>query len=103
MISISTLEFRYYVVIIITREFGKTLNYKGLRQFRKSAFNKLLRLKQVCGFQTSISIARFLRFVFYVVNISDQGCLGMYSQSNLLDRMLGLDSYEPCPQDFTNI
>ena len=31
-------------------------------------------------------------------------CLGAYSQSNLLDRMLRLHSYQPCPQDYcTNV
>ena len=53
---------------------------------------------QVCGFQTLI--ARFLRFVFYVVRISDQGCFEVYIQSNLLDRMLQRHSYQPCPQDY---
>ena len=39
-----------------------------------------------------------------MVRISDQGCLGAYSQSNLLDRMLRLHSYQPCPQDYcTNV
>ena len=34
----------------------------------------------------------------------DQRCLGVYIQSNLLDRILWLHSYEPCPQDYcTNI
>ena len=33
-------------------------------------------LKQVCGFQTWTFIARFLHFVFYIFEISDQGCLG---------------------------
>ena len=61
-------------------------------------------LSQVCGFQTLIFIARFLRFVFYIVRISDQGCFEVYSQSNLLDRMLRQHSYQPCPQHFlTNI
>ena len=46
----------------------------------------------------------FLPFVFYIVRISDQGCFGLYSQYNLLDRMLRLHSYQPCPQDYcTNI
>ena len=49
-------------------------------------------------------IAKFLRFVFCIVRIFDQGCLGVYSQSNLLDRMLRLHSYQPCPQAYcTNI
>ena len=44
---------------------------------------------------------KVLRFVFYIVIISDQGCLGVYCrQSNLLDRMLRLHSYQPCPQDY---
>ena len=61
-------------------------------------------MKQVCGFQTCIFIARFLRFVFFIVRNSDQVCLGVYSQSNLLDRMLLLHSYQSCPQDYcTNI
>ena len=55
---------------------------------------------QVCGFQTLIFIARLLRFVFDIVRISDQGCFEVYSQSNLLDRMLRQNSYQPCPQDF---
>ena len=47
---------------------------------------------------------KLLRFAFHIVRISDQGCLGVYSQSNLLDRMLRLHSYQPCPQDYcTNI
>ena len=59
---------------------------------------------QVCGFQTWIFIARFLRFTFYIVRISDQGCFGVYSQSNLLDRMLRQHSDQSCPQDYcTNI
>ena len=49
---------------------------------------------QVCEFQTWIFIAGFLHFVFYLVRISDQECLGVYSQSNLLDGMLGLHSYQ---------
>ena len=33
-----------------------------------------------------------------------QGCFEVYSQSNLLHRMLRKHSYQPCPQDFfTNI
>ena len=53
---------------------------------------------------TWISIARFSRFVFYIARISEQGCLGVYSQSNLLDRMLRLHSYQPCPHDnLTNL
>ena len=68
------------------------------------AFNERRSLTQVCGFQTLIFIARVLRFVFYIVRISDQGCFEMYSQSNLLDRMLRQHPYQPCPQDFfTNI
>ena len=50
--------------------------------------------------------ARLLRFVFYVVRISDQGFLGVYSQSHQLDIgwMLRLHSDQPCPQDYcTNI
>ena len=39
-----------------------------------------------------------------IVRNSDQGCLGVYSQSNLLDWMLLLHSYQPFPQEFlTNI
>ena len=69
-----------------------------------SAFNDPLSLTQVCVFQTLIFIARFLRFVFYIVRISDQGCFEVYNQCNLLDRMLEQHSYQPCPQDvFTNI
>ena len=45
-------------------------------------------------------IAKFLHFVFYIAKISDQGCFGVYSQSNLLDRMLQLQSYQDY---FTNI
>ena len=63
-----------------------------------------LNLTQVCGFQTLIFIARFLRFVFSIVRIFDQGCFEVYSKSNLLDRMLLHHSYQPCPRDFfTNI
>ena len=59
---------------------------------------------QIREFQTLMFIARFLRFVFYIVRISNQGCFEVYSQSNLLDRMLRQHSYQPCPQDFfTNI
>ena len=57
----------------------------------------------MCGFQTWTFIGKFLRFVFYIVRISDQGCLGVYRQSNLLDRMLRLHSYQPCRQDVMNI
>ena len=45
----------------------------------------------------------------YVYNVcicvySDQGCLGAYNQSNLLDGMLRLHSSQLCPQDYcTNI
>ena len=47
---------------------------------------------------------KVLRFAFYVSRISDKGCLGVYSQSNQLDRMLRQHSYQPCPQDYcTNI
>ena len=47
---------------------------------------------------------KVLRFAFYVARISDKGCLGVYSQSNQLDRMLRQHSYQPCPQDYcTNI
>ena len=55
---------------------------------------------EVCGFQTWIFIARFLRFVFYIAGISDKGCFGVYSQSKVLHRMLRLHSYQPCPQDY---
>ena len=39
-------------------------------------------------------MSRFLRFVLYILRISDKGCLGVYCQSNLLDRMLRLHSYQ---------
>ena len=42
----------------------------------------------------------FLRFLFYIVRISDQGCLEVYSQSHLRDRMLRLHSYQPCLQEY---
>ena len=36
-----------------------------------------------------------------VVTFSNQqGCPGVYSQSKLLDAMLQLHSYQPCPQDY---
>ena len=35
-----------------------------------------------------------------VVTIINQGCPGVYSQSKLLDAMLQLHSYQPCPQDY---
>ena len=46
----------------------------------------------------------FLRFVFYIVRLSEQGCFGVYDQSNLLHKMLRMHSYQPCPQNYcTNI
>ena len=46
----------------------------------------------------------FLHFVFYIVRIYDQVCFEVYSQPNLLDRMLRQHPYQPCTQDFcTNI
>ena len=45
-----------------------------------------------------------LRFIYYIVRIFDQRCFGVYSLSNLLNRMLRLHSFQPCPQhDFANI
>ena len=59
---------------------------------------------QIREFQTLMFIARFLRFAFYIVRISNQGCFDVYSQSNLLERILRQHSYQPFPQDFrTNI
>ena len=55
---------------------------------------------QVCGFQTWMFMARFLHFIFYIIRTSDQRCFGVYSQSNLLDRMLQLHSYQAYPQDY---
>ena len=104
MIFIGIVEFRYYVVIIILVNLGKPEAIRDLRSLDWSAFSEFLSLKQVCGFQTWIFIARFLRFAICIVRISGQGCLGVYSQSDLLDRMLRLYSYQPCPQDYcTNI
>ena len=71
-----------YVVIIIQVNLGM-----GLKQLRL--------ITVVFGFQNRIFIARFLRFVCCIV--SDQRCLRVYSQSNLLDRMLRLFSYQTCP------
>ena len=82
---------------------GETLSSKGLRQLRLINFNVPLSLKQVCGFQNRILIARFLRFVYYIVRICDQESLGVYSQSNLLDRMLRLHTFQPCSQDYLTI
>ena len=79
MISIGTVEFRYYVVIIILVNLGKPEAIRDLRSLDWSAFSEFLSLKQVCGFQTWIFIARFLCFVFYIVRISDQGCFAVYS------------------------
>ena len=42
----------------------------------------------------------FLRFAFYIVRISDQVCFEVYSQSNLVDRILRQHCYQPCLQDF---
>ena len=48
--------------------------------------------------------AMFLRFVFSIVRIFDQGCFEVYSQSNLIDTILRQHSYQPCPQNvFTNV
>ena len=63
-------------------------------------------MNQGFGFQTGIFIATqfSLSFVYYFVKISDQGCFGVYSQSNLHDRMLRLHSYQYYPQNYcTNI
>ena len=83
-----------------TSELGKILRYKGLRQLRLISFQWTSDSEQVCGFQSWIFIAKFLRFVFCIVRISDQGRFGVYSQSSLLDRMLLLHSYQRCPQDY---
>ena len=101
IISISTVEFRYYIIIILVN-LGKPLT---IRELGSWDFNEPLSLKQVCGFQTWILIARFLPFVFYVT-ISEEciDCLGVYSQPSLLYRLLQLHSYQTCPQEyFTNI
>ena len=42
----------------------------------------------------------FLRFIFYIARISDQRGLGVYSQSNVLVKMLPLHSDQPWPQDY---
>ena len=98
-LGIVTYFYRYSRLQILicyynTSELGKTLSYEGLKHLRL-AFNKPLSLKQVCEFQTWIFIASFLCFVFYIVRISDQGSLGLYSHSKLRDRMLRLHSYQP--------
>ena len=72
MISIGTVEFRYYVVIIIPVDLGKPSEIRDWGSLDWSAFDEPLSLKKVCGFQTWTSFARFLRFVFYFVRISDQ-------------------------------
>ena len=40
----------------------------------------------------------FLRFVHYIARTSDQGYLGMCSESSLLGRMLRMHSFQPCRQ-----
>ena len=71
-----------------------------IRQLRLiSVFSEPMNVKQVSEFQTRIFIARFLCFAFYIVRISDQGCLGMYTQSNLLDKILQVQSFQRCPED----
>ena len=99
MISISTVEFRCYVVIIILVNLGKPLAIRDSDSWDWSALNEPLSLMQGCGFQTRIFIARFLGFVYYIVRISDEQSLGVYNQSNLLDRMFWLYFFQPCPQD----
>ena len=37
---------------------------------------------------------------YFIYNICFEGYFEVYSQSNLLDRMLRQHSYQPCPQDF---
>ena len=96
MTSIGIIEFRYYVVIIIVVNSGKPQAIRDLGNLDWSAFSEPLSLKQVCGFQTWIFIVRLLHFVFCIVRISDQRCLGVHSQSKLLDRILRLHSYQSC-------
>ena len=103
MISIGTVEFRYFAfIIILTKNLGNwKLDWSVSGSWDWSAFNEPLSLKQVCGFQTWTFIARFLRFAFYIFwpRMS-----WVYNQSNLLDRILRLYCYQPCPQDYcTNI
>ena len=38
MISISTVQFRYYVAIILLVNLGKPISYKGLRQLKLISF-----------------------------------------------------------------
>ena len=68
-------------------ELGKTSSCKWLRQLKLISFQRTSSLKRVCGFQARIFITSFYCLVYYIVRISDQVCLGVYSQSNLLDRV----------------
>ena len=58
-----------------TNEPGKTLRYKGLRQFR------LISFQWTSQSETGLWISNldfyYLCFVFYIVKISSQGCLGV--------------------------
>ena len=76
----------------------------GLRQLRLVSFQWTSESDAGLWISDLDFYCKLLRFVFHIVRISDQGCLWVYSQSNLLDRMLQLHSYQPCPQDYcTNI
>ena len=70
-------------------ELEKTLIYNELRQLR--LISSQLTSESEAGLW--IFFCRFLRFVYYIVRIYDQGCFGVYSQSNLLDRIQLLYSY----------
>ena len=98
IISITTAEFRYYVVITIL---GKTLSYMGLRQWRLINFQWTS--EPEAGLWISESDFHCKVFVFCDIlhcQIFWPWMSWSISSINLLHRMLQLQSFQPSLQDY---
>ena len=102
MISIATYRVQILCCYYVTSELGEILSYKGLGQLTLISFrwtsqsNAGLWISDL-DFHCNV----FAFCILYCQNFSPNMFWGL---SNLLDTMLRLHSYQPCPQDYcTNI